>query len=309
MATRRMGLKHIEAFRAVMLAGSMTEASRRMHTSQPQISRLIGQLEAMVQFALFDRNGSRLTPTVDGARFFAEVEKTFVGLSGLEAAASNIRSFGGDRLSLAAMPRLAGGLLTRAVAAFKADHPDVLVTIHTGSAGAVSSWISSGFCDAGLAMLYADVSGMRVEPILTMDCVVVLPKGHRLTKLKRIRPIDLAKEAFISFPIGSPPRDQIDQVFNAAGVERRTVLESDLGASVCAFVAAGLGVSLINPLAALEEHRLSGIELRPFSPSVPVTLAMLFPPYEGGSRLVKLFAGYARKAMAPEAAALKAYRH
>jgi DNA-binding transcriptional LysR family regulator len=74
-------------------------------------------------------------------------------------------------------------------------------------------------------------------------------------------------------------------------------------------VAAGLGVSLINPLAALEEHRLSGIELRPFSPSVPVTLAMLFPPYEGGSRLVKLFAGYARKAMAPEAAALKAYRH
>ena len=132
-----MGLKHIEAFRAVMLSGSMTEASRRMHTSQPQISRLIGQLETITQFALFDRNGSRLTPTLDGSRFFQEVEKTFVGLSALESAAAGIRSFGADRLSVAAMPRLAGGLLTRIVATFKADYPDVMVSIHSGTAGSL----------------------------------------------------------------------------------------------------------------------------------------------------------------------------
>jgi len=305
MPVRRLGLKHIEAFRAVMMSGSMTEASRRMHTSQPQISRLIGQLETITQFALFDRNGSRLTPTLDGSRFFQEVEKTFVGLSALESAAEGIRSFGGDRLSVAAMPRLAGGLLTRIVASFKADYPDVMVSIHSGTAGAVNTWISSGFCDAGLAMLYSDVSGLRVEPVLTTDCVIVLPKGHRLAKLKRIKPSDLAGENFVSFPVGSPPRDQIDQIFIAAGVERRTVVESDLGASVCGLVAAGLGVSLINPLAALEESETSGVEVRPFSASVPVTLALLFPPYKGPNRLIDAFAEYARGVMAPEVAVLK----
>ena len=76
MAARRMGLKHVEAFRAVFVTGSMTQAAQRMHTSQPQISRLIGQLEAITQFPLFDRSGGRLRPTVDGSRFFQEVEKT-----------------------------------------------------------------------------------------------------------------------------------------------------------------------------------------------------------------------------------------
>jgi hypothetical protein len=48
---------------------------------------------------------------VDGSRFFQEVEKTFIGLAGLEASAASIRSFGMGRLSVAAMPRLAGSLL------------------------------------------------------------------------------------------------------------------------------------------------------------------------------------------------------
>ncbi len=301
-----MGLKHIEAFRAVMLSGSMTEASRRMHTSQPQISRLIAQLEATVRFPLFSRSGSKLTPTVDGARFFEEVEKTFTGLTALEAAASSIRSFGGNSLSVAAMPRLAGGLLTRAVIQFKADYPDVPVTLRSGSSSSVNTWISSGFCDVGLAMLYAGVPNLKAETIHTMNCVVVLPRGHRLAKRKRIGPKDLDGEAFISFPVGSPERESIDRVFSEARVTRRTVCESDLGSSVCSLVAAGLGLSIINPLAALEEQKASGIELRRFSASIPVSLALLHPMYKDSSRLASSFADHVRRVAAPQLSAIDA---
>ena len=55
MTRRPISFRHIEAFRAVMGTGSMTEASRRLHTSQPQVSRLIGQLEAATGLPLFDR--------------------------------------------------------------------------------------------------------------------------------------------------------------------------------------------------------------------------------------------------------------
>ena len=47
------------------------------------------------------------------------------------------------------MPRLAGGLLARIVAAFKTEYPDVMVSIHSGSASAVHNWISSGFATPG----------------------------------------------------------------------------------------------------------------------------------------------------------------
>jgi DNA-binding transcriptional LysR family regulator len=295
-----MNLRHIEAFRAVMMTGSMTEAARRMHTSQPQISRLISQLEAIAQFSLFDRKGSRFTPTSEGAKFFQDVEKTFVGLEGLESSAANIRAFKSGRLSVAAMPRLAGGLLTRIVARFKADYPDVMVSIHSGTSSAVHNWITTGLCDAGLAMLYDDPANVQVEALHSTHFVAVLPKSHRLAKRKHLKPEDFAGEAFVSFASGSPLRSRIDQIFTGIGVERRTVVETDLGTSVCALVAAGLGISLINPLAAQEERDLPGIAIRRFIPAVPITIALLYPPYATHDRLVNIFAEYVRKITALE---------
>jgi len=305
MAIPRMGLRHIEAFRAVMMTGSMTAAAKRVHTSQPHVSRLIAQLEAITQFPLFDRNGSRLTPTQDGSRFFQEVEKTFIGLAGLESAAASIRSFSASRLSVAAMPRLAGGLLARIVAAFKTEYPDVMVSIHSGNAGTVHNWISSGFCDTGLAMLSGDSPGIQVEPVLTMSCVAVVPKGHRLARLKKLKLADFAGEPFVAFTSGTPLRERIDDVFKAAKVERQIVAEAGLGSSICALVGAGLGVALINPLAAREEFEANGVEVRPFSPAVPVTVALLYPPYHTRTRLVSVFSRYAHQLMLEEMSDLK----
>lgn len=300
MSKGRMGLQHVEAFRHVVLAGSMTEAARRLHTSQPQISRLIAQLERSTQYALFERQGTRLTLTPDGIRFLQEVERSFIGLEALEAAAVAIRSFRADRLRIAAMPRLAGGLLTRIAAEVLRDYPDLALSIRSGTAGAVQDWVGSGLCDAGLAMLYDDTAGVQVEPVVAGDCVAILPGGHRLAARAALGPADFAGEPFVSAPNGSPLSHKIDQIFSAAGIVRNVVAETDLGASVCALVGAGLGVSLINPLAAHEERAAAGLAIRPFSPSIPTTIALIYPPYAKRSRLVGLFGDYARRRIRAE---------
>lgn len=303
-----MALKHIEAFRIVMQTGSMTEASRQLHTSQPQVSRLVSQLEEITGFPLFERNGTRLVPSLDGKRFFLDVEKAFAGLQSLESAAANIRSFGGDRLAVAAMARIAGGLLSNAVARFKRDFPQTLVTIHSGAATTVNTWVSSGLCELGLAILYGDdPPGMKVETLLRMDCVALLPSGHRLAQGSNVRAEDLDGEAFISFPLGSGPRERIDRVLAAAGVKPRTVLESDLGASVCSLVAAGLGISVINPLAALEEQRHLDFEVRAFSPAISVRLAILLAPDAPNSRLVAAFKEAVRTVIESELGHIRPY--
>jgi len=46
-----VNFKQVEAFRAVMLSGSMTAAAEALHTSQPNISRLIAQLERLNGFS------------------------------------------------------------------------------------------------------------------------------------------------------------------------------------------------------------------------------------------------------------------
>ena len=292
MANRRMGLRHIEAFRAVLATGSMTEAARRIHTSQPQVSRLIGQLEASTGFPLFHRNGSRLAPTADAGLFSQEVEKTFSGLAGLEIAAARIRAFGASQLSVAAMPRLAGGVLARAVAQFKADHPDVAVSIHSGDASSVQSWVASGLCDVGLAMLHGEVAGVSARQVMTMRCVAILPADHALAAMPRLRGRDFHEQRLVAFPRGTALRTRLDEVFRRAGAEPVIAAEANLGASVCALVAAGLGIAVINPLAAAEESG-TALAVRPFIPRIALDLVLLHPQPVRATRLVEAFSAYA----------------
>lgn len=304
MAQRRMTFRHIEAFRAVVATGSMTEASRRLHTSQPQVSRLIGQLEAITGLPLFDRGGSRVVPSLDGTRFHAEVERAFVGLTSLEAAATRIRAFGAERLRVAAMPRLAGGLLAQAVAQFKAAHPDVIVAIHSGDDETVNGWVATGFCDAALTMLYGDVPDARLDHVQTRACVAVLPPAHPLTARATLTPDDFAGLPFVASSLGSALRDRTDALFEAAGIPLAITAEAGLGASICTLVSAGLGLSVMNPLAAYEEAKVTPIAIRPFIPALPVRFALLFPPDHARGRLMRAFGACARTVLLEELARL-----
>jgi hypothetical protein len=58
-----MNLRQIEAFRAVMVAGTVTGAAARLRISQPAVSRLISQLERTTKLALFVRSKQRVYPT------------------------------------------------------------------------------------------------------------------------------------------------------------------------------------------------------------------------------------------------------
>lgn len=308
MKKAKLALRHVEAFRAVMATQSMTSASRALHTSQPQVSRLISQLEAITKFPLFIRNGNRITPSQDGRRFHREVEKTFAGLAELELVAENIRSFSAERLSVAAMPRLAGDLLVKSVARFHAVHPDVLVSIHSGNAVNVKEWIRSGFCDMGLAMLSDESDSIRIEPLATLSCVAVLPEGHPLCRLKRLNPGHFANERFIAPTTDSALRTTIDDVFAAHHVARQVVAEASLGSSVCALVRAGLGISLVNQLAARDEVAHGGIEIRPFTIDISNQVALLYPPYQTQSRLAEAFAEITRPIVREEMAKIKRLR-
>ena len=54
----------------------MTVAAQQLHTSQPNVSRIIGKLEAEVGFELFDRQPGRVLPTRAAEALFKAVSYT-----------------------------------------------------------------------------------------------------------------------------------------------------------------------------------------------------------------------------------------
>src|SRR5450830_583435 len=86
-----LNLRQIEAFRSVMLAGSVVGAARLLNVTQPGVSRTIGLLELRLGFALFVRHGRKLIPTPEAEALFRETEPLYSGVERLAQVAQDIR--------------------------------------------------------------------------------------------------------------------------------------------------------------------------------------------------------------------------
>jgi LysR family hca operon transcriptional activator len=65
-----MELRHLRYYVAVVEAGSLTEAAeKKLHTSQPSLSRQIRDLEYQVGTELLTRTASGVVPTAAGRAF------------------------------------------------------------------------------------------------------------------------------------------------------------------------------------------------------------------------------------------------
>ena len=60
---RRLTLRQVEAFKAVIESGTISSAADLLHVSQPAMSKLIAHFEADTGLKLFDRDKGRLAPT------------------------------------------------------------------------------------------------------------------------------------------------------------------------------------------------------------------------------------------------------
>src|SRR5207248_2605933 len=107
----RINSRQVEAFRAMMLTGSVTDAAKLMAVTQPAVSRLLRDFQALLKMELFERRGSGLVPTASATALYMEVERSFVGLERITAAAEEIRSRRTGMLRIAAMPALSNGHL------------------------------------------------------------------------------------------------------------------------------------------------------------------------------------------------------
>lgn len=283
-----MKFQQIEAFRAVMMSGSMTAAAARLNTSQPGISRRIAQLERDMKLRLFERGTHRLEPTAEAVALLREIERTFSALDTLTEAARAIRSFSTGTIRIACLPSLGLGFLPQAIARFNANYPDIAVSLQIRSSSTVVEWTASHQCDLGIVAKGVEVKGVEVEPFVCLTAVCVLPPGHRLAGRKVIHAADLENEEFISLGPIDPTRSKIDRLFDGAAIPRRLRIETQYAATVCACVVEGLGVAVVNPLVP-QEFIGRGLVVRPFLPEIRMTKLLIYPRNRPSSALVDAF--------------------
>ncbi|MDK1374318.1 MULTISPECIES: LysR substrate-binding domain-containing protein [unclassified Sinorhizobium] len=283
-----MNFRQIEAFRAVIITGTVSAGAELMGITQPAVSRLIAELEASTGFALFDRVKGRLVPTPEGQIFYRDVEASFRGLDRLRSSAARIRDFGSGHIRVASLAAAGSTIVPRAVRKFRETHSSAIVTLSIMTSAAVRNHVVDGEFDLGLAADEVDLSGVGHQVFGSFPALCAMPPGHPLAVKSVIRPQDFDGVDYVALSPEDRARLQFDRLCAEADVRPNLVIETPFAVTACALALEGVGVGIVNPLA-IDGFAERGLIFRPFEPPVYFKSYLLFRPDMQKASLVRAF--------------------
>ncbi|MBD8689848.1 LysR family transcriptional regulator [Rhizobium skierniewicense] len=284
---RDPSLRQLEALIAVVEAGTVSRAADILRISQPAASKLIQDLEADTGLQLFERESGRLVPTGRGMRLYEEVERIFGGVRQMARAVEAIRREEHGHLVVGTLPALSGPFMGRVLSGFRARHPDVFVSVESRSSQYLAEAVLLRRIDVALVISGLEHSSLLVEVLKGPRAVVVMPRGHRLAEKATLTPQDLADEPFVGFGPSGITRRKVDATFEEHGLRPNIVVEATTAPNVAEFVAAGLGVTIADPLSM--EFVADRVVTRPFEPAILIDNQVLRPVRARNSKLAEAF--------------------
>src|SRR5210317_973542 len=196
-----MNMRQLEAFRATMRSGSITEAAAMMYISQPSVSRLIADLEQAIGFPLFLRSGRGLAPTVEAKTFYQGVEGMFVGIDRLQELADAIRTTNADQINVGTIQSIAAIELPKAVGVLRRHLPDIRLMIQCRNTPAILEAVQMHQIELGIVGREPPYDGVEVLYQTAVPYVCLIPEDHELADENG--PVDLEQladtEEFVTF--------------------------------------------------------------------------------------------------------------
>ena len=192
-----MELRHLRYFVAVVEEGSLTTAAeKRLHTSQPSLSRQIRDLEDEVGADLLSRSVHGVELTAAGQAFLDHARLALAQVDAAVEAARRAAQPGKQTFAIGFQTGHEMTWLPRAMHVLRDELKNIQVT--------VSSDYSPDLAEA-LVRGRLDLAFLRVEPGYDLEyhvvdrepLVVLMPSDHRLTAKQAIHPREFVGEIFI----------------------------------------------------------------------------------------------------------------
>jgi LysR family transcriptional regulator, hca operon transcriptional activator len=283
-----MELRHLRYFIAVAEAGSLTVAAeRRLHTSQPSLSRQIRDLEGEVGAQLLTRRarGIELTPA---GRVFLDHARSV--LSQVEAAGEAAR-----RITHPAKPCFVMGFLTghemtwmpEAIKILRDELPNVDVMISSQYSPLLADGLAKGKIDAAFLRREKGAPELGFRLLVKEPLMVILPSDHHLAARQVISPGDLVGETFVIVSHTAPVlRMAIDNYLKRSGVNITPAHEADHVTMGISLIMSTRGVGLLP--AYTQNFLPSSVTSRPLKGDTPTVDLVLGYNKSNKSPVLKL---------------------
>jgi DNA-binding transcriptional LysR family regulator len=291
-----MELRHLRYFVAVAGEENVSRAARKLHVSQPGLSRQIRDLEGEIGFSLFERRAKSLRLTEAGKVFFSEARAV---LQRAEEAVKKARDVAGGtsgEIHVGYAPSLTVQILPPLLRAFQAGFPHVRVTLHDLSSEEMLAQLGTRKLHIALTVRPPGkmMRGLAFVELARYAMVAAVAPGHPLATLKAITLRQAASEPLIGLSRKDYPEYHVEmkKLFGSAGGRPHFAEEHEGGSGIIAAVEAGRGIALVpSSLACIVGTR---VKLLPLKPALPPILVGAVWLKESESELVKRFVAAAK---------------
>lgn len=254
-------LHRLRIFRSVVASGSVQAAAANLGYTPSAVSQHLAALQRETGLALVARSGRGLRPTAAGLALASEADSVLGRIGETETLIADLRAGRTGSLSIAYFASVGAAWMPRIVRAVTEEFPGIRLDLALdddgpGQLSDVHLVVAADRYDAG--------AGFTVRHLIDDPYVVVVPEDHPLAVRSEVELAELAAESWVDndFSRGWCRRILLDTCA-AAGFSPPFRVEAHDYPSALAFVAAGIGVTV---LPALGAERLP-----PGTVAVPIT--------------------------------------
>jgi DNA-binding transcriptional LysR family regulator len=272
-------IRHLRYFVAVAEELHFTRASVRLKISPPSLTEHIQALETELGVRLLNRTKRTVALTDAGTEFLKEAR---CALQHTERAAVVARRAGRGEIGRVEIGYVSSasytGLLTSAVATYRAAHPQVQLVIRKTETSRQLEQILEEKLDLGFLRppsLYPP--GISSIVVARQPLIVALPRDHGLAPKKIVAVRELAEEYFIvpSFEMERGIFQHTSELGHAAGFVPKIAERAPDFITIVTMVAAGFGVAIVPK--ACDRIQIPGVLYRGLTPQArPAELSLAF---------------------------------
>jgi LysR family transcriptional regulator, nitrogen assimilation regulatory protein len=244
--------------------GSLSKVAVAYGTSQPFISRRLGELEQECGGRLFERTGRGVVLTELGQRVAPKVR---AWIAGTEQLVNDVRTSAGTpigKVRIGSLPSTAHPLVSTLYQQLKERYPLIQLSVREGQGAQLETWLDDGSVD--MAILFRTSGSPRDGDtyLVETSTYLVSATGDPLTSRRTVRFAELHNLPLVLFCRPSSWRNYLDQIGAEREVSLNVVLEADSLSLQTHIVAQGGIYTLLGPYAiaaASKDSRLQSSKL------------------------------------------------
>ena len=184
-----MDLRLLQVFKAVVECGGMAAAELELNIGISTVSRHVKDLETRLGLVLCRRGRAGFALTAEGQRVYDETLRLLAAVDGFRASVDDIHARMGGKLVVALFDKTASNpeaRIPQAIAAFRAQAPDVALELHVGTIQAIERGVLDGSFAVGVIPAHRSARSLRYDRLFGEIMRLYCGTGHALFNSERV---------------------------------------------------------------------------------------------------------------------------